>query len=150
MNNNTTIFNSNIFSSFSTITNITIKFNINFSTISNSFTINTYKLTYMVDGMVYMSSYVTYGDAIFPMTPPVKEGYIFSGWSEIPATMPASDVVVTGSFEVDDIENITNDMVVDVYNLQGIKVKEQVLFKDLESILPKGMYIVNGNKVAVE
>ena len=100
--------------------------------------------------MVYMSSYVTYGDAIFPMAPPTKEGYIFSGWSEIPATMPASDVVVTGSFEVDGIENITNDMVVDVYNLQGIKVKEQVLFEDLESILPKGMYIVNGNKVAVE
>lgn len=119
-------------------------------TIIGSFIKNTYKLTYMVDGMVYMSSYVTYGDAIFPMAPPTKEGYIFSGWSEIPATMPASDVVVTGSFEVDGIENITNDMVVDVYNLQGIKVKEQVLFKDLESILPKGMYIVNGNKVAVE
>lgn len=119
-------------------------------TITGSFTKNTYKLTYLVDGMTYMSSYVTYGDAIFPMTPPVKEGYTFSGWSEIPATMPASDVVVTGSFEVNGIENITNDMVVDVYNLQGIKVKEQVLFEDLESILPKGMYIVNGNKVAVE
>ena len=119
-------------------------------TITGSFSANTYKLTYMVDGMVYMSSYVTYGDAIFPMAPPTKEGYIFSGWSEIPATMPASDVVVTGSFEVNGIENITNDMVVDVYNLQGIKVKEQVLFEDLESILPKGMYIVNGNKVAVE
>lgn len=119
-------------------------------TITGSFSANTYKLTYMVDGMVYMSSYVTYGDAIFPMAPPTKEGYIFSGWSEIPATMPASDVVVTGSFEVDGIENITNDMVVDVYNLQGIKVKEQVPFEDLESILPKGMYIVNGNKVVVE
>lgn len=118
--------------------------------VTGYFTINTYKLTYMVDGMVYMSSYVTYGDAIFPMAPPTKEGYIFSGWSGIPATMPASDVVVTGSFEVDGIENITNDMVVDVYNLQGIKVKEQVLFEDLESILPKGMYIVNGNKVVVE
>ena len=119
-------------------------------TVTGSFSVNTYKLTYMVDGMVYMSSYVTYGDAIFPMAPPTKEGYIFSGWSEIPATMPASDVVVTGSFEVDGIENITNDMVVDVYNLQGIKVKEQVLFEDLESILPQGMYIVNRRKLLVK
>ena len=28
----------------------------------------------------------------------MKEGYTFSGWSEIPATMPAHDVIVTGSF----------------------------------------------------
>lgn len=119
-------------------------------TITGSFSANTYKLTYMVDGMVYMSSYVTYGNAIFPMTPPTKEGYIFSGWSEIPQTMPAHDVVITGSFEVNSINEITTDTRVDVYNLQGIKVQEQVLSKELEKILPQGVYIVNGRKLVVK
>ena len=31
---------------------------------------------------------------------PMKEGYTFSGWSEIPETMPAQDVTVTGSFTI--------------------------------------------------
>lgn len=119
-------------------------------TVTGSFSVNTYKLTYLVDGMVYMSSYVTYGEAIFPMTPPTKEGYIFSGWSEIPQTMPAHDVVVTGSFEVNGIDEITTDTRVDVYNLQGIKVQEQVLSKELEKILPQGVYIVNGRKLVVK
>ena len=59
-----------------------------------------YKLTYMVDGAVYKSYEVGYGSTITPESAPVKEGYTFSGWSEIPATMPANDVTVTGSFKI--------------------------------------------------
>ncbi|MCR4915869.1 MAG: InlB B-repeat-containing protein [Prevotella sp.] len=59
-----------------------------------------YKLTYMVDGVEYKSSTVEYGTTITPETPPTKEGYTFSGWSEIPSTMPASDVTITGTFTV--------------------------------------------------
>ena len=110
----------------------------------------TYKVTYMVDGEEYATDSVYYDEPIIPMTPPTKEGYIFSGWSEMPDKMPASDVVVTGSFEVDGMENVTNDMVVDVYNLQGIKVKEQVSFVELGNVLPKGVYIVRGNKIVVK
>ena len=69
-------------------------------TITGSFTVNKYKLTYIVDGAEYKSSEVEYGAAISPETAPVKEGYTFSGWSEIPETMPAHDVTVTGSFTV--------------------------------------------------
>lgn len=119
-------------------------------TVTGSFSVNTYKLTYTVDGMVYISSYVTYGDAIFPMTSPTKEGYTFSGWSEVPKTMPAHDVVITGSFEANGIEEVMTDTRVDVYNLQGIKVKEQVLSEELEKILPQGVYVVNGRKMVVK
>ena len=63
-----------------------------------TFTINTYKLIYQVDGLEYKSYNVEYGASITPETEPVKEGFTFSGWSEIPATMPAHDVVVTGAF----------------------------------------------------
>lgn len=31
---------------------------------------------------------------------PPKEGYTFSGWSDIPSTMPDHDVTVTGSFTI--------------------------------------------------
>ena len=31
---------------------------------------------------------------------PEKEGYTFSGWSEIPTTMPARDVTVNGRFRI--------------------------------------------------
>ena len=67
-------------------------------TITGTFTINKYKLTYMVDGTVYKSYEIEYSSAITPEAEPTKEGYIFSGWSDIPATMPAKDVIVNGSF----------------------------------------------------
>ena len=69
-------------------------------TIAGTFTINKYKLTYTVDGQEYKSSEVEYGATITPEAAPTKEGYTFSGWSEIPATMPAHDVTVTGTFTI--------------------------------------------------
>jgi hypothetical protein len=69
-------------------------------TVTGSFTVNYYTLTYMVDGEVYKTLTIAYGTTITPEARPVKVGYTFSGWSEIPATMPAKDVVVTGSFSI--------------------------------------------------
>ena len=69
-------------------------------TVNGSFTVNKYKLIYIVDGQQYKACEVEYGAAIEPIDEPVKEDYTFSGWSEIPETMPASNVVVTGSFAV--------------------------------------------------
>ena len=67
-------------------------------TVTGTFTINKYKLTYMVDDEVYKTYDVEYGATITPEAEPMKEGYTFSGWSEIPETMPAHDVIVEGSF----------------------------------------------------
>ena len=69
-------------------------------TINGTFSINTYTITYMVDGEVYQTMIVTYGEAITLIDNPSKEGYTFSGWLDAPETMPASDVTVTGSFAV--------------------------------------------------
>ena len=69
-------------------------------TVTGTFSINTYKLTYMVDGQTYKTYDVEYGASITPEPTPTKEGYTFSGWSEIPTTMPAHDVTVTGSFSI--------------------------------------------------
>ena len=67
-------------------------------TVTSTFTINKYKLTYIVDGEEYQSYELYYGASITPEVEPVKEGYTFSGWSEIPETMPACDITVTGTF----------------------------------------------------
>ena len=69
-------------------------------TVTGSFSVNKYKLIYKVDGEEYKSYNVEYGATITPEAAPTKEGYTFSGWSDIPATMPAKDVTVTGSFSV--------------------------------------------------
>ena len=69
-------------------------------TVSGSFTVNSYTLTYMVDGAVYKTFTLNYGTPITPEVAPTKEGYTFSGWSEIPTAMPDHDVTITGSFSI--------------------------------------------------
>lgn len=69
-------------------------------TVTGTFTINKYKLTYIVDGQTCKTYDVEYGSTITPEAEPMKEGYTFSGWSEIPETMPAHDVTVTGTFTI--------------------------------------------------
>ncbi len=69
-------------------------------TVTGSFIPNNYTLTYIVDGQIYKTYTVTYGSAITPEPVPTKEGYTFSGWTYIPPTMPATDVVVMGTFTI--------------------------------------------------
>ncbi|MBO7111442.1 MAG: InlB B-repeat-containing protein, partial [Bacteroidaceae bacterium] len=68
--------------------------------VTGSFSINSYVLTYKVDGADYKKDTLVYDAAITPLAALTKEGYTFSGWSDIPANMPASDVEVTGSFSI--------------------------------------------------
>jgi hypothetical protein len=69
-------------------------------TVTGLFTVNKYKLTYVVDGAEYHTDSVAYGSKLTAIEVPVKEGHTFSGWDNVPETMPAKDVVVTGSYTV--------------------------------------------------
>lgn len=69
-------------------------------TVEGTFSVNSYKLCYMVDGEIYKTYDLEYGSSITPEATPTKEGYTFSGWSDIPETMPAKDVTVTGTFSI--------------------------------------------------
>jgi hypothetical protein len=69
----------------------------------------------MVDGAEYKSYEIEYGSKITPETAPTKEGYTFSGWSEIPETMPAKDVTVTGTFTINKYKLI--------YKVDGVEYK---------------------------
>lgn len=68
-----------------------------------------FKLTYILDGEEYKTYEIQATEVVTPEPDPVKEGYIFSGWSEIPWYMPAEDVTVRGSFTVDPDYNAIND-----------------------------------------
>lgn len=57
-----------------------------------------YNLIYTIDGNEYKSYEIEEGATITPEPFPTKDGYTFSGWSEIPETMPACDVTITGTF----------------------------------------------------
>ena len=65
-----------------------------------SYSVNSYLLTYVVDGETVQSDSVAYGSTIVALEEPTKEGYTFSGWSEAPETMPAEDVTISGFFTV--------------------------------------------------
>lgn len=69
-------------------------------TFYGSYSVNSYLLTYVVDRGTVQSDSVAYGTTIEAIEEPTKEGYTFSGWSEVPETMPAEDVVISGSFTV--------------------------------------------------
>ena len=174
--------------------------------------VNTYTLLYVVDGKEYLRRTMEYGAAISLIAAPEKEGYTFSGWSEAPETMPANDVTITGSFTVNvhtvyyyvgdelvhtdevaygesipsyeyvpttegetflgwlgethttmpdydltytaniesGIDAVVGDSNVDIYTVTGVKVMSNVLLEEVESLLKRGIYIINGRKMIIE
>ena len=69
----------------------------NFKIISDA---DKYILKYVVDNEEYKSYEIEEGASITPEAEPTKTGYTFSGWSEIPQTMPASNVTIDGIFRL--------------------------------------------------
>lgn len=70
---------------------------------------NSYKITYKIAGDYftnnnYKEETLEYGAQITPEANPTQEGYTFSGWLEIPETMPANDVVVEGSYTINNYQ----------------------------------------------
>lgn len=67
---------------------------------AGSFRVDTYKLTFKLNGEVYETRYLTVGEPIQGAVVAQKEGYVFSGWRKLPATMPAHDVTIEGKYHV--------------------------------------------------
>ena len=113
-------------------------------TIEGSFAVNFYTVTYLVDGEVYATENVAYGSEITLIDEPTKEGYTFSGWSEAPATMPAEDIVIEGSFTpITKINGVEYNKDVIIYNIRGERIV------DVDN-LERGVYIIDGKKVFVK
>ncbi|MDE7378964.1 MAG: InlB B-repeat-containing protein, partial [Paraprevotella sp.] len=120
--------------------------------VTGSFSVNVYKLTYVVDGKIYKKIEVKFGDKITPEPDPQKEGYTFSGWSNIPEFMPAKNITVTGRFTINTaIKSVLlSDREVVVYNLNGTKLYEYITMREALKKLPKGIYIINGRKIYIK
>ena len=115
-------------------------------TVTGSFSVNSYKVTFVIDGELFDTKTVKYGSEITLPNPPKKDGYIFSGWTDVPDTMPAEDIVITGSYIVDTtgIDSVDIDLGNDeVYNLKGQRITDS-------RNLTRGIYIVNGKKVLIK
>jgi M6 family metalloprotease-like protein len=82
-------------------------------------TYSLYKLTYLIDGEIYASYDIEYGAMITPEAEPTKEDYTFSGWSEIPETMPAHDVTIYGSYTTGIYSINIDSPNARIYNMQG-------------------------------
>ena len=92
-------------------------------TVTAVWSVNTYTITYTVNGEEYSVRTYEYGAAI--ITPPydVPEGYTFSGW-DVPETMPAEDLVVDATctinvYEVTLIDGFNGDPIAVLYVVHG-------------------------------
>ena len=118
--------------------------------IEGTFAVNSYKVTYLVDGEEYASFTVEYGAEIPLPDEPEKEGCLFEGWSEIPETMPAENISIEAIFSIDTgVLDIIEERRADVYTIRGVLVMKHVTIEEIVH-LPRGVYIVNGKKVFIE
>jgi len=98
--------------------------------VEGSYTKNSYKITYKIVGDYftnnnYKEETLEYGAQITPEANPTQEGYTFSGWSEIPETMPAHDIVVEGSYTRNNYQ----------YKVQYWYENEQGTYEHLETVI---------------
>jgi len=71
------------------------------TTITASWQINQYTLTIVYDnGQEADEITQDYGTAIASIANPAKEGHTFTGWDNLPATMPAEDRTVTAQWQI--------------------------------------------------
>ena len=92
-------------------------------TVTAVWSVNTYTITYTVNGKGYSIQTYEYGAAIITPAYDVPEGYTFSGWS-VPETMPAEDLVVDATctinvYEVTLIDGFNGDPIVVLYVVHG-------------------------------
>ena len=117
-------------------------------TVTARFAVNSYTASYYLDNELYTKQEIAYGSTLTPpeVTPPA--GYTFEGWNDVPATMPAHDINIYGTLKAVPPTHIDSllsyDRPVDVYNLQGMLIRRNILPKQLSKELPAGMYIVSG------
>ena len=68
--------------------------------VSATWTVNSYKITFDVDGNLTEKTF-KYGETVVAIENPTKVGHTFAGWSEeLPKTMPANDITVEATWTV--------------------------------------------------
>ncbi len=121
--------------------------------VSAVYSVNSYKLSFYIDGELYQEEMVDYGAIIEVPKPEIPEGRVFDGWSAIPETMPAHDVDVYGTtseYDPDGVDGIYSETdEVTVYTVDGVLLLKKVMVSELKDRLIPGLYIVNGKKTII-
>ena len=127
--------------------------------LSATFAVSSFTITFVVDGETIESTELDYGTKITAPTVPAREGYTFSGWDNLPSTMPAEDIVVEGSYKVNiykatfmiDGKTVATLEVAygdEVPEPEGVTEKEGYTFsgwENLPEIMPAGNIVVTGS-----
>ncbi|MDE6056746.1 MAG: InlB B-repeat-containing protein, partial [Muribaculaceae bacterium] len=66
--------------------------------VTGTYTTNVYRAVFSIDGEEVAVVEVPFGEAVKAPEVEEREGFTFSGWSEIPETMPAHDIEVSGAY----------------------------------------------------
>jgi len=117
--------------------------------VGGTFTVNEYTITYYLNGEVYKTETVAYGAVIVPPAVEVSEGEVFTGWADLPETMPAQDLSIHGTAVATGITALPADATVDVYDLRGILVRKGIAVARLKHELPPAIYLINGKVVRI-
>ena len=105
--------------------------------ISGSFTINTYTVTFIIDNDETVVE-LEYGAEI-----ELPSDVIWENEENIPAKMPAENIVIKGAKITTNIKFVNIDDESVIYDLNGQRILD---IENLES----GIYIINGKKVYVK
>ncbi len=90
-----------------------------------------YELTFLLDGEALLTSEVEYGSEISAPTPDYdRESHIFSGWTNLPDTMPAGDLTVNGY-----LYNLEDAISIDLSSLGD---------GEIYTVSSGGIYIISG------
>ena len=86
--------------------------------VSATWTVNSYKLTFDVDGNLTEKTF-KYGESVTAIENPTKVGHTFAGWSkELPVKMPANDLYVSATWTVNSYD-ITYDLAGGINNSEN-------------------------------
>lgn len=112
---------------------------------------DTYKITYILDGTVFAVVELKRGEEIIPIEMSEMEGYVFSGWDIPYKYMPAKDIIVYGTYTPTSIGMpLEKDRIVNVYTIDGKRIRTQIPFSKAGIGLPKGVYIIDGHKILIK
>ena len=119
-------------------------------TVEAVYEVNTYEIHYYLNDELFTTQTVAYGEAIVAPEVDESEYTNFSGWIDLPATMPAYDLDIYGQAVISSVAlPVVKVGAFRVYTLDGRQLRRAATQRDALRNLPCGIYVVNGKKVAV-
>ena len=99
------------------------------------YSLNSYEVRYYINSVLTYTDEFKYGETITKRPDEVQDGWIFSGWSEIPEAMPYEDVEVFATLTIDVYYRIVTDKTEAVV-AEGVSIRSLAALKLMGDIEP--------------